>query len=330
MKHIKLAAVVLVLALVSAIVLGCSGLDNDKKLNTPPVNPIDEGNKSISVTLYYGFSDNIYLSGDTRKIKISANQLPEAAVLEELLKGPSADKLELHKLINDEARVLKISASEKTLSVTFNDKILSPSTGTPADWYTNSELVKEVNRNKTLAVYSIINTITGMGNFNKVQILVDPTGTGEAGSRVARKELGFIEDAEKDNLLEPLARSSDVILNPGNTVDAFLSHASAGNWTSAYAYIADVDKSGKTKPILDEFLRQMTLGSVAVVKKSVSDDAAVAPDGQSAVVMIPELQVRLRGAEPRRWVQISLPIKRERECWKIDYSFIQEYLLLER
>ena len=111
--------------------------------------------KTATVTLYYTNKDNSQILTETREVKLSRGQtLPQLSV-EELLKGPKTEGLK--STIPDNTKLLNIKVKDKVATVNLS-----------GDFSGFSGMMAE-----SLAVISIVNTLTDLEGIEKAHILVD-------------------------------------------------------------------------------------------------------------------------------------------------------------
>lgn len=132
-----------------------------------------------TVTIYFPNKEGTYLVPERREIELQASISVERLIIAELAKGPANE--ELIQIIPSDINLISVETNDGVcfvnISGDFVDKIQSGSTST------------------TMALYSVVNSLTELDGINSVQILIDgKTGT----------ELGnFVLDAalERNNAL---------------------------------------------------------------------------------------------------------------------------------
>lgn len=111
--------------------------------------------ETVAITLYYTDKDNSQILTETREVKLSRKQaLPQLAV-EELLKGPRTEGLK--STIPQDTKLLNVGVKDKIATVNLSNDF----TGFPG-------MMAE-----SLAVISVVNTLTNLEGIEKAQILVD-------------------------------------------------------------------------------------------------------------------------------------------------------------
>ena len=302
---------------------GCGLVRQDTSANTPDINPnVEAANYDTSdVTLYFGYRGETLLAGETRPIDVPVSDTLEAAVIRELIKGPSADRDELNGLFWEGITLVDIDSTEDRLFVKLNDEFVSTN---PKD----NELVIEdgtPSQQKKLAIYSIVNTIVEMGTYSKVQIFVDREGG--VRQHITKGEAGWTEDAEK-RLYElgwTATLETPLILTPENTLIEALDSFVKKNWTRLYHFTAYTSPDGSIKPDLDDFSDALaaennTLDSFTPVGLS------VAADGQRCVVML-DYTIRTREGDTIAQSDKPVVLVREKDIWKLSYISLYNILI---
>lgn len=111
--------------------------------------------KTVEITLYYANADNSEILTEKREVKITQGKtLPELAI-EELLKGPETDGL--ISTIPEGTKLLNLDVKDKIATVNLSEDF----TGFPG---TMAE---------SLAIISIVNTLTDLEGIEQVHILVN-------------------------------------------------------------------------------------------------------------------------------------------------------------
>jgi spore germination protein GerM len=120
-----------------------------------------EGNpvpgETRTVTLYFSDSQAMYVVGEEREISLAKGASPEEKVLIELMAGPRTD--ELWNAIPEGTRLLSVSTKDGLCTVNFSKEYVENSPGGTAS--------------ERMAIYSVVNTLTGLEGIQKVQFLIE-------------------------------------------------------------------------------------------------------------------------------------------------------------
>ncbi len=147
---------------------------------------------SESVTLYFAYltERDAYLAAEVRTIKNTGNIYSTA--VEELIKGPSADGL--YPTLPSDTVVNSVDVSDGMATVDFNISIID-----------NFEEIPHSSTTETLAIYSIVNTLTEFNEIEKVKITIEGLESGQVEGYHVEDFWGHI------GIHEPFERNEAVI-----------------------------------------------------------------------------------------------------------------------
>ncbi len=315
-------AVVLIAALILVGTFPGSGISESPSNNLNPVPPDADDTTSpieTNVKLYFRYSDTDMLASETRRIQSYSNQRVEQAVLMELLAGPSQGT-GLTRVIDSQTRVVSISNEGDTLVVTFSEEYLRQRSNLPDGWGEDAALREEEYLRRRLAVYSVVNTLAGMGDYSHVQILIDYNNTG-IGQKVTRARLGFTEDAgELNKPLQPLAFNEAVTLNVGNTVNAVFRALTAHDWQTVYLFLSSKTESGLNRPLYDTVAGSLQQSASRLFNYEVTG-AVYGTDGKRAVVFL-NLNFELENGTKISKISAPVKLRAVNEIWLIDHDVL--------
>ena len=139
-------------------------------------------------TLYFPDENGRYLIPETRQVTLSPNESKEMYILRQLIQGPHSQ--DLRNPIPKDASVIHVETTDGLCTVDFSSDFYAAFENDPYGAYT--------------AIYSIVNTLTGLEAVNEVQFLRD----GE-----------LIDECGIFSLQKPLNRftSSIGLIRPGGT-----------------------------------------------------------------------------------------------------------------
>lgn len=295
---------------------GCASVGNDVTgKNIPDINPrAESANKDTSnVRLYYSYKGEQLLAGETRSIDVPVSQKREQAVVEALIAGPSADRSELTGLFWDGVTLVSVENNADNLFVTLSEEFITTDPPTSA-----LEEYTALNR-KMLAIYSIVDTITEMGTYSRVQINVQRK---DGSQRIMRSEAGF---KGEDKALDPLYWDGDLILTPEKTLAKALDLYSKKNWTELYNYTAYTDVDGTVKPDSEDFSAALGETGSNGLDSFEPKGVNVSNDGQTAVVLL-NYTIKTRNGDVER-TMVPVIMVNEGELWKVSYSSINNVLI---
>lgn len=119
-----------------------------------------------SVSLYFAkyTETDSYLVKETREIKVDESIYKK--VVEELIKGPVSS--DLYPTIPSNVRVNSVELSDELAIVDFSREII-----------TNLDEIPHSSTTETLAIYSIVDTLTEFKEINRVKITVEGKDSGQ-------------------------------------------------------------------------------------------------------------------------------------------------------
>lgn len=240
--------------------------EDEIRSDLPALDPQAGMAKSIDVTCYYQLLREPYLYGTVRALEVHANERAEHAIINALLEGAQAFE-GLNGLFPAGTSIVDITMDGGILYVTLSEEFMDESAlrrtlnelenALEQDRYTQAEyeaLVQAAERSaldvRRLALYSLVNTLTGYDDDMRVLLLVDRDGSG-VGERIPQAALGMgTADGE---LVEPMSFVQGVTKEETETVDLAFAHMLAGDYASAYTLFADTSGDNTHKPPYDVF-----------------------------------------------------------------------------
>ena len=147
------------------------------------------------VSLYFAtYTDtDAYLAEEIREITASKELYKN--IIEELIKGPESNNL--YPTIPSNVEVYSVEISDSTATVDFSKEII-----------TNFEEIPHSSTTETLAIYSIVNTLTEFEQINKIKITIEGKDSGEIDGLYIEDFWGHI------GIYEEFTRNEDLIINP--------------------------------------------------------------------------------------------------------------------
>lgn len=110
------------------------------------------------ITLYFADEMGNSLVSERRRVQILDNSM-EKTVVAELIKGPDSKKL--YKTIPESAKIISVETKEGICFVNLSEEFVTKFNGGSAE--------------ATMAIYSIVNSLTELADVDKVQFLVEGT-----------------------------------------------------------------------------------------------------------------------------------------------------------
>ncbi len=304
--------------------------EDEIRSDLPALDPQAGVAKSIDVTCYYQLLREPYLYGTARALEVHANERAEHAIVNALLEGAQAFG-GLNGLFPAGTSIVDITMDGGILYVTLSGEFMDESALRRAlnelenameqGRYTQAEyeaLVGAAEQSaldvRRLALYSLVNTLTGYDDDMRVLLLVDADGSG-VGERVAQAALGM--STSDGTLVEPMSFVQGVTKTETDTVDLALAHMQAGDYASAYALFADTSGDNTSTPhyaVFESELRALgALQSYAI--NSYMRDA----DGELLYASADLIFIDAQGNENAQRGR-HLPVRKQGLLYKLDYA----------
>lgn len=318
---VVLAAVLFLFSACSENIYLNNGADGDGSYDIIQSIPDSSDKTRIYNTLYYCMDGYDYMLPELREISYQQDISKEYAVLSELING--TQNKDLVNLINKNTRILGITTNNDYIYVSLSKEILEVPASINSAWENDAELSRKVYRQRRLAIYTLVNTLTELGGYARVQLYIDLNADGVA-DRVNREQAGFIGDGNEQQPLEALPRQHDYILTPANTVRLAMGMLAANQTEQLYQLVAEESYTGSQKLTKEEFAARMSALKLTVGDYSVSDNAAITGGGAIAVVMLDYISRSAGGTFEHKNIPVTLVLEGNR--YYIDCSFL-EYVL---
>jgi len=298
---------------------GCGAEKRNIPANTPAINPnAQAANKNTEeVTLYFSYRGENLLAGETRKINVPVNEKTEAAVIRELIAGPSADRDGLCGLFWGDVKLVSVDSVGDILFVTLSKDFVSTSPAKPA--LEDGGFAEQ----KKLAIYSIVDTIVEMGNYSRVQIEVDREGS-RIGERITRSEAGWGDDS---SYLEPLGWEESIILTPAKTLQEALASFDKKDWTRLYDFTAYTSPDGTQKPDMNAFSSALSAPGNILESYQITG-TSVSHNGKKAMVTL-DYSINTRAGDTVNKTKVPVIMVRENDIWKLSYTSLINVLISE-
>lgn len=300
------------LAAIAAVIIStfifssCTGLDESGNAST--IRPKPDGTVSSGIVLYYYSPVFLSLVAVEETVEVPIDQRKELYILEKLIDGPDSNPF-LNTIINSKTKVISVTDSASTISVTLSNEFLR---------LTESALKISDDKNMLLrmCVYSVVNSLTEYGQFDKVQILIDVNNTG-IGERVTRGVLGFTDNPEE--YLESLSRDDSTLLTPRRALKTAFELIENKDWSTLYSLIPETQERL-------EYELFSSLCNTHIENLVLEDElsyGSVAPNGKTAVITA---SFRITGISERSYQDIPIVLNKTNDIWMLSYSLFELYL----
>ena len=282
---------------------------------------------SYSATLYYIYQgDNDMLLPEKRTLSFDQDRRIETVLIEELIKGPAPEQTNLLAVIDPNTKVISVTGdigASDTLYITLSAEFLNEPP-VYKEKYTDDPA--ELNRYRRQAVNAIVNTITELGQFSRVDIQIQD---GKNTRRLINSEAG--RTTNPANTLEPVTRQYDVIITPRMVVQKVFTLMRDRAWRAPLGNYLSFEGSQDNGLATSEERAYAELAAQDVqIEDFTIGDVTQSTDGKSAVVTVRQLQLRDKLGKVK-YSKENVPIKLtlENGIWKIPYTRFSNILTLQ-
>lgn len=336
-KIIKLLSIVLAAGLALSL-SGCMSVsirEDDVREELPVIDPEDGVAREIGMTCYYRLRGEDCLVAVERQVAVRAGERTELAVIRELMSGAPEENQSVEGLFIEGAEVTGVTLDEGILSVTLSSSFMSEIYYDIAEYeaktaLSNGEITQqecdariaaaldELHTSRRLAVYSIVNTISGYGGNIAVQLIVE---SGSGTLRLTGGDIGIGDDVTSQ--FEPLGALSfdeSYVATPELIMQYYLEHIRLAEYELAYRLIS-VTGDGMPRPTYADFQKDINSAGKLESFKITGVDAA----GDRAAVSISMTFADAQGV--KRTAECTVSMIEEDGFTKIGYMTFKEGLV---
>lgn len=258
-------------------------------------------------SLYFRLGSSAYLAAEEREVTVERNETLEAALIRQLLAGPSATRTALTPLFPKGTELIAVSRQGNLLFVTLNEAFLTGYSAEKAG-LSGDKRMEAIRTERQLCLDSLTATLTDAGTCTTVQVLIHRT---QQQGRSMRLEEDYLYQNGSTLPLEPLVRREESLYTPHNAAGHMLSLWMARDFEALKGCIAADGRPGEKQ-------LQETLESSPALTGFVLSGGQPAPDGRSAIVTADISFYQSENA----WTRSGYPFRMQREngVWKIRYD----------
>ena len=303
MKRLAAIAAVIISIFVFA---SCTGLNESGDAST--IRPKPDRTVSSGIVLYYYSPLFSSLAAVEETVEVPIDQRKELYILEKLIDGPDSNPF-LNAIINSKTKVISVTDSASTISVTLsNEFLILPESA--------QQISEDKNMLLRMCVYSVVNSLTEYGQFDKVQILIDFNNTG-IGERVAREALGFTDNPEE--YLEALSRDESTLLTPRRALKTAFELIENKDWSTLYSLIPETQE----RPKYELFSSLCNTHIENMVLEDELSYGSITPNGKTAVITA---SFRITGLSERSYQDVPIVLNKTNDIWMLSYDLFELYL----
>ena len=160
-KKLIITLVALSLLMLAVWGAGCDRKNTENDVNRPPLLPSQEKDMvNTEITLYFGDDQAMYLIPEKRVVSVEEKAKDEkliAVIVNELIAGPKDQNL--RPTIPPETKLLSVEINNKVANINFTEEIRTKHWGGSSG--------------ETMTITSLVNSVTELGNIEKVQFLIE-------------------------------------------------------------------------------------------------------------------------------------------------------------
>ncbi len=296
------------LCLIIVFFCGCTSSYMNQTLgdSIPPVQDSSTASSSWVMPLYFRYYDEPMLLRYPLNIETTNHEYPEFYAISALLTDSFGQRPEMTYCFKGATKLVSVEAENEYLTVTLSDGFYEDTKGA------NDE---QTRLNRSLAIYSIVNTVCEMGNYSYVQFYIERNGTS---LRPDSYEMGIVKNQADSTPLGPLSRNTSLLLTPSNVAKTGLLYYSKRQWDKLYLYLGD------SAPLLEELTQEFNYLNIMMDEFSVEDNYTVSEDGKKAIVQV---SVNLRSGDAGYEISnVPLELVYSGRSWLISYNSLMRYL----
>lgn len=272
--------------------------------------------QSGTYVLYFRLGNEMYLAAEEREIEVNRDEMPEMALVRQLLAGPSTTGTALTPLFPAGTEVIAVSRQGDILFVTLNEAFLSGYSAEKSG-LSGEEKRQAVQAERQLCLDALAATLTDAGCCTRVQVLIHRTQMQGNSLRLAED---YLYQNGSNLPLDMAVRREESLYTPHNAAHHILSLWMARDFSSLKNCISLQGRPAE---------QQMTdvLADCPVLTGFVLAPGQTSQDGQTAIVTA---EITLYQNE-NTWIRKGYPLRLHREngVWKIRFDTLTSMMAEE-
>ncbi len=283
--------------------------------------PDDNYVQKLKSTLYFAVENENYLIPELRELLQIGNESETQAVVRELIKGPLDQKSQ--RVINQKTRILGITTNNDFVYLSVSKEFLDVPAAS-GEWEKDPIISELVHKQRRMAIYSVVNTLTELKNCTYVQLYIDMDMDGTA-EKVSRGQVGFVGDGNEDMYLDALSRSHDYILTPANTVRLVMELISKNQPKRLYNFVNVADDYGNVMSYAD-FEKLFNSNGIVIGGFTVDGEVSVSNYGNTFTVLVDYTVKTAGNYNVTVYNDVPVNIVRKGNYYCVDMNFIKKVL----
>ncbi|MBQ9008998.1 MAG: GerMN domain-containing protein, partial [Clostridia bacterium] len=211
---------------------------------TGPETDAEDGELKDAV-LYFRFGETSLLGAARTQIDLRQEETVATTIVRRLIEGPGIHYDRLHGLFPEGTRLISAVSDGSTVFVTLNQAFLGRPDGAPLNWEDSEVWEAEAARRRTMAMQSIVLSLTENAESQRVQLYVADADD-EIGQRL---QLAWFDPTVTDPqiYLGACSRDERICLSAHNAMEAILMAWKQHDWATLSLFL-----NRKSGGILDE------------------------------------------------------------------------------
>ncbi len=270
--------------------------------------------------LYFRFGETDYLGAARTKIDLRQEETVATTIVRRLIEGPGIRYDRLHGLFPEGTKLISAVSDGSTVFVTLNRAFLDRPDGAPFNWEDSEFWQTEAARRRTMAMQSIVLSLTENAESQRVQLYVADADD-EIGQRL---QMAWFDPAVTDPqiYLGACGRDERICLSAHNAMQAVMTAWKQHDWASLSIFL-----NRRSGGILDEEAvgeKMETLG-IELLDYTLSE-GVVSLDGSRATIVL-DGTIQSSVGEVLNFSRESCLLIREDDNWTIESTTLDRIMV---
>ena len=274
----------------------------------------------LDITLYFRCKDTELLSAQQAQLDIRREETVATSIVRRLIDGPKTASGVLQGLFPRGTRLVSVTAEGATVFVTLSRGFLGKPDGAPSDWEDLTVWQEEAALRRTLAVQSLVLSLTEDGRYQRVQVYIADNDD-DIPERIALAYFGVQGDAG-GAMLAACSRDESFLLTPQRVLDRILDCWQTRDYAALYTMLVSGRETLPTQAAFEAKMREL---DVALLDYETTP-GSVSFDGKRATLVLSAQTATPQGADAQLKRE-SVPLHREAENWVMTYDTLLSLMI---
>lgn len=287
---------------------------------TPQDDLQPDGNEIRDAVLYYRFGETAYLGMEKTEIDLRREETIATTIVERLIEGPTIGYDRLTGLFPTGTRLISAVSDGTTVYVTLNHAFLDRPDGAPLDWEDSDNWRREAALRRTMALQSIVLSLTEYADAQRVQLFVAEMDD-EIGQRL---QMGWFDPDITDLqvYLGACGRDERICLSAHNTLRGIMTAWQQHDWRSMALFLNREADGIHEEEALSEKMEAL---GVELLEFTVSE-GVVSLDGSRATLVL-DGTIQSAAGEILPLTRESCLLIRENDNWTIEPATLDRLMV---